>query len=122
LESRSPLPEEAVEGRQKNRNRGRLVVRYGVERPERTAFTMNLSLTGAFLKTNNVMRPGTLIQIEVEMGSEKITLWANVVWAKRVPSELAHLLECGMGVRFVNPGPEWERMFNDWQTGKAPGR
>jgi hypothetical protein len=92
------------------------MVRYGVETPDRTAFTMNLSLTGAFLKTNNVLRPGTLMQTEIEFPKERVALWAQVIWAKRVPTELAHILPCGMGVRFVNPGPDWERAFKSWMS------
>jgi len=95
------------------------MMRFGVESLERTGFTMNLSISGAFIRTNHVLRPGTLLQTEIEFPQEKISVWAQVVWAKRVPMELAHLLPCGMGVRFINPGPEWERLFNVWNSGKS---
>jgi hypothetical protein len=41
------------------------------------------------------------------------------VWAKRVPAELAHTLQCGMGVRFINPGGDWEETFESWRAGKG---
>jgi hypothetical protein len=97
------------------RTRGRVLARYGVDEPSKTAFTMNLSLGGAFLRTNNVLRPGTTIQVELEFPDQKFTHWAQVVWAKRVPPEMAHLLVCGMGVRFINPGPDWAEFLGQWQ-------
>lgn len=101
------------------RKRGRVQVRYGVNGLDRTAFTNNLSLSGAFLRTNMVYRPGTTIQLELSFPDGKVDLWAQVVWAKKVPPQLAQSLHCGMGVRFVNPGPEWEEIFNAWQEGKS---
>lgn len=101
------------------RKRGRVQVRYGLDGPDRTAFTNNLSLTGAFVKTNMVFRPGTTLQIEFEFPTERVSLWAQVVWSKRVPPQLAQAVHCGMGLRFINPGPEWEEVFNRWQAGKG---
>ena len=100
------------------RTRGRLMVKYGVQRLEKRAFTMNLSVSGAFLKTNDVIRPGTTMQVQVEFPDRKVDLWAQVVWAKKVPPQLAHVLHCGMGIRFVNPGAEWVEFFTEWQAAK----
>ena len=84
------------------RTRGRLRVRYGVQTLDRSAFTNNVSLSGAFVKTNNVLKPGTTMQLEFEFPEQKLTLWAQVVWAKKVPVQMAHILHCGMGVRFID--------------------
>lgn len=100
------------------RTRGRLRARFGTTTLDRMAYTNNVSLSGAFVKTNNVLRPGTTIQIELEFPDRKLTLWAQVVWAKRVPAQMAHILPCGMGVRFINPGPEWSETFGKWQQSK----
>jgi len=100
------------------RKRGRVQARYGVDGLDRTAFTNNLSFSGAFLRTNMVFRPGTTIQLELVFPDEKVQLWAQVIWSKKVPPQLAQTLHCGMGIRFVNPGPEWEATFNRWQEGK----
>jgi hypothetical protein len=99
------------------RKKGRLMVRYGLDEPDRTAFTMNLSLGGAYIRTNSVVKPGTQIQVEIDLPAGKHTMWARVVWAKRVPPELAHILPCGMGVRFVNPGSAWAEAFASWKKG-----
>ncbi len=90
------------------------MVRYGVQGPERGGFTMNISLGGAFIRTNTVHKPGSTLQVEFDFPAGKIAVWAKVVWAKRVPPELAHVLPCGMGVRFVSPGPAWEAAFQAW--------
>jgi len=100
------------------RTRGRIRVRFGKDKPDRLAFTNNVSLTGAFVRTNNVFPPGATIKIEFQHDGREVTLYAKVVWAKKVPPALAHTLHCGMGVRFVNPGPEWIELFDAWNRGK----
>ena len=91
------------------RKRGRIRTRYGVDALERSAFTSNLSVSGAFLRTNMVYRPGTTIQLELTFPDETVQVWAQVIWSKKVPPQLAQTLHCGMGIRFVNAGPEWEQ-------------
>jgi len=102
-----------------DRLKRRLMVRFGHETPSKTAFTKNLSLTGAFLRTNSVYKPGTTLQLEVVFPGGPVGLWAQVVWAKKVPAQLAHILDCGMGVRFINPGDDWEDSFRLWRVGKG---
>ena len=103
-----------VEKQAHPRTRGRLKVRYGVQTLDRTAFTNNVSLSGAFLRTNNVFKPGTTLQLEFEFPSQNLALWAQVVWAKKVPPQLAHVLQCGMGLCFIDPSPEWLEFFPRW--------
>ena len=83
------------------------MVRYGIEKAERTAFTRDLSATGLFIKSNRVFKPGTTIQVEMTFPDRTFTMWARVAWAKKVPPQLSHVLECGMGVCFMNPDPDW---------------
>lgn len=99
------------------RKRGRMMARYGLGGLDKTAFTMNVSLDGAYIKTNSVFKPGTTIQVEIGFPSGKYALWAQVIWAKRVPAELAHVLPCGMGLRFINPGADWPEVFSRWERG-----
>ena len=103
------------------RTRGRIRVRFGLDKLDRSAFTMNVSLTGAFLRTNQVLPPGKTIKVEFSFSDRTLTVWARVVWAKKVPVQMAHLLQCGMGVRFVNPGPEWLEAFESWERDKKGG-
>lgn len=99
----------------RNRAKRRIMVRYGLSTADKTAFTKNLSETGLFLQTNQVFKPGTMIQVQIQFRQETFSLWARVVWAKVVPPQLAHVLECGMGVCFVNPTPDWDAFFQKWK-------
>jgi Tfp pilus assembly protein PilZ len=104
----------SIDKRETGRAKKRLLVRYGVEKADRTGFTKNLSVTGLYIKTNNVLKPGSTIQIDLQFPDRKFSMWARVVWAKKVPPQLAHVLECGMGVCFIDPGPEWIEYFRSW--------
>ena len=107
--------------RTNDRSRKRLRVRYGVERLEKTAFTKNISETGVYLQTNQVYAPGTTLQLEIDFPGRAVGLWARVVWAKKVPPQLAHVLECGMGLCFIDPGADWYQFFSQWQKERGEG-
>lgn len=108
-----------VDKRDKARARKRLMVRYGAEKLDRSAFTRNISSTGLFLQTNAVLKPGTTMQVEMKFPERTFNMWARVIWAKRVPPELARVMGCGMGIRFVDPDPEWREFFFGWAGIKA---
>ena len=97
-----------------NRAKRRVMVRYGTSAADKTAFTKNVSETGLFVGTNNVFKPGTTIQVNLEFPDRLFSMWARVVWAKAVPPQLAHVLECGMGVCFVDPPAEWLTFYKEW--------
>ena len=105
-----------MEKRDSNRTRKRVMVKYGTEKTDRTGFTKNLSETGLFIGTNNVFKPGTTIQVELQFPERTFNMWARVVWAKKVPTQLAHVLECGMGVCFVDSPQDWLEFFHDWRS------
>lgn len=98
------------------RHKRRVMVRYGLEKLERTAFTTSLALLGTAIKTNHVFSPGTTILVEVRLGNDSFTHWARVAWAKKVPPQLAHTLDCGMGLQFLEPTSEWAAAFERWTT------
>ena len=103
------------------RRRKRLMVRFGEQRPERTAFTKNISEHGLFILTSALVKPGTMIQVQIHFPDRVVSHWARVAWAKQAPPQLAHVVECGIGVRFVDPPPEWFQYFEQWrkQSGLA---
>jgi hypothetical protein len=101
------------------RTRGRIRVRFGVDSLDHTAFTMNLSLTGLFLRTNAIFPPGKTIKVELSFPDGLVAAYAKVVWAKKVPPQMAHLLHCGMGLRLISPGTDWFRCFEAWQSSKG---
>jgi len=84
------------------RHKKRLTVRFGIEEANRVAFTEDVSLTGMFIKTPNVCTPNTKIIIEFEIDNSKVELVGRVMWAKKVPQNLFHLVKkSGMGIRFL---------------------
>ena len=104
-----------AEKRTLERTRKRVMIRFGAGKLERTAFSKNISETGVFLQTNNVFPPGTTLQLEMKFPDQTFGMWAKVVWAKKVPPQLAHVLECGMGLCFVNPPADWPDYYRRWR-------
>jgi hypothetical protein len=105
-----------MDKRDEDRARKRVMVRYGVNGPTATAFTKNLSRSGLQVQTNNVLTPGTRIQVELKFPDRTFALWGVVVWAKRVPPQLAYTVPCGMGITFEAPPPEWLTFFERWHS------
>ena len=97
------------------RVRRRLMVRYGITAADRTAYTMDISTTGLSVHTNLVHRPGTTLEVQIHFPDRTISHWALVIWAKQGPPQLAHVVHCGMGLRFIEPGEEWLEYFQSWR-------
>ncbi len=89
--------------RNNNRKRKRLAVSFGIESSgERRAFTDDISPLGMFIRTANVCNPNTMVSVELLVDSRPIRFEALVMWAKRVPQNLFHLVKkSGMGVRII---------------------
>jgi len=84
------------------RYKRRLTVRFGIGEANRVAFTEDVSVTGMFIKTPNICPPNTKIRIEFELANNKVELEGRVMWAKKVPQNLFHLVKkSGMGIRFL---------------------
>ncbi len=80
----------------------RLAVRFGIDQANRIAFSEDLSATGMFIKTPNICVPNSKITIEFNVNDCIVQAEARVMWAKKVPANLFHLVKkCGMGVRFI---------------------
>ncbi len=63
------------------------------------AFTEDVSETGVFVRTVNVMGPGVIMLVELFMPDNlPVTFEAKVVWSRRVPGSLIHLSKGGMGL------------------------
>ncbi len=85
------------------RHKKRITIRFGIDEAIRVAFTEDISATGMFIKTPNIIPPNSKIRIEFTVQDDrKIELEARVMWAKKVPQNLFHLVKkSGMGVRFL---------------------
>lgn len=81
----------------------RISLRFGIDEAVRVAFTEDISMTGMFIRTPNVITPNfkIIIAFVLPEGS-KVELEARVMWAKKVPQNIFHLVKkSGMGVRFL---------------------
>ncbi len=89
--------------RNNSRKRRRIALSFGAgENTGRRAFTEDISPLGLFIKTANVCNPNTIVKIELLIDEEPIVFEARVMWAKRVPQNLFHLVKkSGMGVRII---------------------
>jgi c-di-GMP-binding flagellar brake protein YcgR len=85
------------------RHKKRISIRFGIDATNRIAFTEDISLTGMFIKTPNIVPPNSKIKISFELpGGATVELEARVMWAKKVPQNMFHLVKkSGMGVRFL---------------------
>jgi hypothetical protein len=98
------------------RVRRRLMVKFGTAAADKTGFTKNVSVTGLFIHTNAMFKPGTTLQVTVHVPDRAFSQWATVVWGKQAPPSLAHVVECGIGVRFIEPSADWIQYVQEWKV------
>ena len=96
--------ERVADKRDIRRIKKRILLRFGIDEAVRVAFTEDVSTTGMFIKTPNIASPNSKIKIEFVLPEgSKVELEARVMWAKKVPQNLFHLVKkSGMGVRFIH--------------------
>lgn len=106
-----------MEKRKSKRPLKRFMVRYGDDSKSYRAFTKEISRTGLRLRSNRVFKPGSHLQLEIEVNARKFVMSGRVVWAKTVPPQLAHILDCGMGLLLIEPPADWiEEVESLWQS------
>lgn len=97
------------------RHKKRISVMFGVDEPCRVAFTEDVSAQGLFIKSMNVCPPNTKVKVQFLLEDKhKVLLEARVMWAKKVPQNLFHLVKkSGMGLRILrfHSGEEYFRNF-----------
>ena len=81
----------------------RLKVRYGLEQPVKLAFTEDISTTGIFIRTYDVIKPGSVILVEIYLSDDnKIMFKGRVMWEKKLPPALVgQAKKAGMGIKIV---------------------
>ncbi|HEY3444875.1 MAG TPA: response regulator [Myxococcales bacterium] len=82
------------------------------EDPWLTGFICNLSQKGAFVRTLVPPREGETFHLRMDLGRDRLTLAARVAWT-RLPEQRSHE-PYGMGIEFLEMGPEAERQVRDW--------
>ena len=86
-----------LSNRKQNRARKRLMVRYGEETPDQTAFTQNLSEGGMYVKTNDVLPPGTELTLEIQTEEGTFVLQGCNRLGKTGPRESRPSASCRYG-------------------------
>jgi hypothetical protein len=89
-----------AEKRESKRHRKRLYLKFGADGPSRIAFTDDISPEGLFIKTTDLLLPGSRINIDLILKDDSsVTLEGRVMWVKRVPRTLLRVArKGGMGV------------------------
>jgi hypothetical protein len=97
------------------RIRKRLSLKFGIDGPNKVAFTEDLSQDGLFVKTVYPSPPGSRVYIELTLPDENtVTMVGLSRWRKTVPPQVIHLVrKCGMGVKILKfvSGEEHYRLF-----------
>ena len=97
------------------RYRKRVMVRFGDDKPDRTAFTANLSVHGLLLQTNHTFSPGSILKVEVQPpDGGTFALSGRVVWVRKVPPRLQSVKSSTMGLYFKEPAPDWVEFCQRW--------
>ena len=94
----------------------RLKIRYGIDQPVKLAFTEDVSITGMFVRTYDVIKPGTVMVVEVYLSDDiKIMLKGTVMWAKKLPRAMVgQVNKAGMGIRIVEFLSDGESVWREF--------
>ncbi len=89
--------------RERNRQKKRLKVRFGIDVGKKMAFTGDLTQDGIFIITGQPEAPGSRIYVEISLPDQEIVvLKGRVRWAKKVPANLIRVAnKAGMGVEIM---------------------
>ncbi len=81
----------------------RITINFSDDKVVKVGFTQDISMIGMFIHTPYVLPPNSKIKIKITLPEgSTVELVALVMWAKKVPPNLFHLVKKnGMGVRFL---------------------
>ena len=86
------------------RTRRRMEIKFSPDGPMSTGWSGNISSTGVMIRAVRVFPPGTVLNLEIELGPSKILRLRGVVrWACEGSVQLLPTGRIGMGIRFINP-------------------
>ena len=81
----------------------RITIHFSDDKVVKVGFTQDISMIGMFINTPYVLPPNSKIKIKIMLPEgNAVELIAVVMWSKKVPANLFHLVKkSGMGVRFL---------------------
>jgi hypothetical protein len=105
----SPPETHARSGKRKlDRASRRIPVKYGEARPDKTGYANNVSPDGLYLQGAR-FKAGTLLFVEAQVKEQTFMLMAQVRWTTHPhPVLVMSAPDRGVGLRILNPSPEWE--------------
>jgi hypothetical protein len=92
------------EKRYVRRQRRRFALRFGQGEATTLGFTEDISQEGMFIRTTVTFPPGTMLKVTLSFPDDQcITVTGTVMWANKVPPEMAHLeKKAGFGLKIGN--------------------
>ena len=87
--------------RDQRRQRKRISVRFGINRPDKVGFTDDITHEGLFIRSGVVARSGVKLQVELDMPDGLVALVGEVRWTKKIPPGVLHKLKGGMGIKII---------------------
>lgn len=92
----------------------KLLVKYGPKKLSFIGFTVDVSKTGIYLKTNLAFSPGTDLFLRISLPNKKaVELKGKVTWVKDLPPEDNQVKLTGMGVKFLHKDTVYLDFIND---------
>ncbi len=93
----------SIDKRIDGRHKKRFQLRFGLEQPDKLGFTEDISTTGIFIRSPQVLQPGKILFVEMKLKDDtQILIKGRIMWAKRVPQNLMNKVKGGMGVRIIS--------------------
>ena len=84
----------------------KLLVKYGLKKLSFIGFTVDISKTGIYLKTNLAFSPDTDLLLRITLPDKKtVDFKGKVTWVKNLPPEENQTNLTGMGVKFIHKDP-----------------
>ncbi|HEX9757180.1 MAG TPA: PilZ domain-containing protein [Nitrospiria bacterium] len=86
----------------------KLFIKYGKEKPSFVGFSIDISKTGIYLKSNIAFSTNTDLVLKVTLPDGKIIgLKGRVVWEKKLPVEGNSPDGIGMGIKITQTDPAY---------------
>jgi hypothetical protein len=113
-------PESEPKTQRYERVRAKLHVRVGAGGTNLESIAENISEGGMYVNTNDPIKPGTRVLVQIEFPDRLVLHRGEVMWAIHVPEHLRDSMICGMGIGFIDPEPGWPEFFRRWRASAAP--
>lgn len=108
--------------RTNDRKRQRIPCEIHADDRRHSGIVLDVSPTGLFVQTTALFPPGTRLRIVLKQTpySPSLTLDAVVARGKRVPPQLASAASGGIGLRVLDPKPDYQALSADLSARPAP--